>query len=323
MKKIVLSILSVLVGGVVVLMPGVVRGCACGCGIFDVGASSMLPQGAGGTVFFQYTYQDQNQNWHGNTEASAANNDDKDLLTESFTLGGRYMFNHNWGLQVQLPYDQRFFQTVGGATGNQLVGLHWNGFGDVRIQGLYTGLASDMSSGLTFGLKLPTGSFTHEDAYDDIDRDTELGTGSTDILLGGYYRRNLTEENSWTLFTQAQLDVPVLTQDRYRPGVEIDAAAGVYYKGWMLHRLQITPMAQVIGSARTRDTGAYAAGESLDDPGSGQGSGYRRVLLSPGVEFAINRVSLYADVEVPVFRDVTGNQLVSPWMIKVNLTYKF
>lgn len=283
----------------------------------------MLPQDSGGMVFFQYTFQDQNQNWHGNSEAPAANNVDKDLLTQSFTLGGRYMFNRSWGLQVQIPYDERRFQTVGGATGNQLIGLHWTGFGDVRIQGLYTGLSKDMSSGLTFGVKLPTGSFSHEDGSDDIDRDSELGTGSTDILLGGYYRHNLDRGNNLTLFTQVQLDIPVLTQDQYRPGVEVDAAAGIYYKGWMLHHLQITPMAQVIATERTSDSGNYAAGQIDDDPGSGQGSGYQRILLSPGVELDYGRWSLYADVEVPVFRDVGGNQLVSSWMVKMNVNFKF
>jgi hypothetical protein len=313
----------VLIGGAAMLVSRQVLGCACGCGVFDVGASSMLPQDSGGMAFFQYTFQDQNQNWHADSRAPAGNNDDKDLLTQSFTLGGRYMFNRSWGIQVQVPYDHRYFQTLGGATGSQLVGIHWNGFGDVRIQGLYTGLSSDMSSGLTFGVKLPTGSFTHEDAYGDIDRDTELGTGSTDILLGGYYRHNLDSHNNWTLFTQLQLDIPVLSQDQYRPGVELDTAAGIYYKGWMLGHLQLTPMAQVIATERAGDSGAYAAGEALDEPGSGQGSGYQRILLSPGVELDYDRWSLYADVEVPVFRDVTGNQLVSPWMVKMNMTFRF
>ena len=36
---------------------------------------------------------------------------------------------------------------------------------------------------MTFGLKLPTGNYTHNNPYGDVDRDSEIGTGSTDLLL--------------------------------------------------------------------------------------------------------------------------------------------
>ncbi len=39
--------------------------CACGCGVFAVGTSSMFPTGSGGTVYLEYDYQDQTINWHG------------------------------------------------------------------------------------------------------------------------------------------------------------------------------------------------------------------------------------------------------------------
>ncbi len=40
-----------------------------------------------------------------------------------------------------------------------------------------------MSSGLSLGVKLPTGDWT----YPNFDRDTSIGTGTTDLLLGGYH----------------------------------------------------------------------------------------------------------------------------------------
>ncbi len=52
---------------------------------------------------------------------------------------------------------------------------------------MYTGLSEDMSLGLLAGFKLPTGDHT----YNDFDRDTSLGTGSTDLLLGAYKIGNL------------------------------------------------------------------------------------------------------------------------------------
>lgn len=77
----------------------------------------------------------------------------------------------------------------------------------------------------------------------------------------------------------------------------------------------ITPVAQVIVSERTRDSGAASA--------SPVASGYQRVLLSPGVEVAVNQVSAYADVEVPVYEHFTGNQLAAPWLLKVIVAYHF
>ncbi len=89
-----------------------------------------------------------------------------------------------------------------------------------------------MSAGVTFGLKLPTGNDTHDMTLTAIiDRDTELGTGSTDLLLGGFYRHTLnsvTRGLYW--FAQAKLDVPTFIQDQYRPGVELDTALGLYYQ---------------------------------------------------------------------------------------------
>ena len=43
----------------------VLSACACGCGVFDVGTSSMLPQGTGGVAWFEYDYQNQNRNRSG------------------------------------------------------------------------------------------------------------------------------------------------------------------------------------------------------------------------------------------------------------------
>ena len=298
----------------VVLTPSVGWACACGCGVFDVGTSSMFPEGQGGMVFLDYDYQDQNHNWHGTSSAPDANNDDKEIRTHFVTLGLQYMFDRSWGIQVQVPYDERYFKTTGGASGNDIVAQNWASLGDIRVEGIYTGFSEDLSSGVTFGFKLPTGSYTHNDAFGDIDRDSELGTGSTDILLGGFHRQELRSLDGFTWFAQAELDLPVATREEYRPGIELDAAAGIYYRGWSLGRMRISPVAQVIGSERTSDGGANA---------NTPNSGYQRILLSPGVEFDVHPVSVYADVEVPVFQDFRGNQVVAPWLLKVVMSYHF
>jgi hypothetical protein len=297
-----------------VLAPSVVHACACGCGVFDVATSSMLPNGQGGMAWLQYDYQDQNRNWSGTGMAPAANNGDKKIETSFVTLGLQYMFNDKWGAQIELPYWSRTFSTDLNfpTPPANTVSRNWSGLGDIRLEGIYTGFFADLSAGVTFGLKLPTGNYSADP--DVIDRDTQIGTGSTDILLGGFYRGNITKDEKWDWFAQLQLDVPVLTQVGYRPGVELDAAAGIDYKGFSLGRMRISPVAQVIFSERTCDSGSNA---NPDD------TGYQRLMLSPGIEFHIHPVKIYADVELPVYQNFTGNQMAAPVMFKLSASYMF
>jgi hypothetical protein len=299
------------------LAPGAAWGCACGCGVFDVGTSSMLPQGPGGMLFVEYDYMDQNMNWSNGRPAPAANNGDSDIRTDFTTLGLQYMFNRDWGLQVELPYDFRHYQAYGGGA------TTWSAFGDLRLEGIYTGFFPDMSAGVTFGLKLPTGDDTH-DMTSILDRDTELGTGSTDLLLGGFYRHTLNSvAHGLYWFAQAQLDAPVLTQGGYRPGLELDTSLGLYCQGLSLGKLKITPVAQVIPSERTSDSGSWASGGVNDRPLGINNSGYQRLLLSPGIEFDIHPVMIYADVEFDALQFSRGNQLVAPELFKLIISYNF
>ena len=292
------------------LAPGVVHACACGCGVFDVGTSSIFPQGEGGMAYFSYAYQDQFRNWNGTSQAPSLNNDDKEIRTDFFSTGIQYMFNSSWGAQLQVPFAYRYFKTVDDA-GNT-VSTTWGSLGDIRVEGIYTGFAADQSTGVTFGFKLPTGNDNYDPAI--VDRDTQIGTGSTDILLGGFHRGNLTADEKWDWFAQTLLDVPTLIQAGYRPGVELDSAARIDYKGWALGRVKISPVMQAIFSYRSNDSG---------DASDSANSGYERLLLSPGIEFHIHPVKVYADVELPVFQNVNGNQLVAPVLFKVNLGYMF
>ena len=108
--------------------------------------------------------------------------------------------------------------------------------------------------------------------------------------------------------------MPTVKQGDYRPGIEADAAAGIYYDDLSLGRVKITPGAQIIGSVRGRDNGVAAA---PDD------SGYQRILLAPGIEFHLHPVQIYADVEIPVYQNMRGNQLVAPALFKLSVSYMF
>jgi hypothetical protein len=297
------------------LSPNATFACACGCGVFEVGTSSMFPSGAGGTVFYGLDYQDQTRNWSGGHAAPGADNGDKDLRTYFNTFGFQYMFNRSWGFQVEVPVWDRIFKTDANYGGSppDIVGEQWVSLGDIRIKGIYTGFSDDLSTGVTYGLKLPTGQNEFKPSI--VDSDSQIGTGSTDILLGAFHRQALTSDNLWSWFAQAQLDAPVLIQNQYRPGWEVDLAAGVHYNGWTLGAFQVTPLAQAIVSLRGRDSGANAA--------SPVASGYERLILSPGIEVDYKQFSFYFDVEVPVLQSFNGDQLTAPYMVKLILAYSF
>ena len=304
---------SCLLLSLALVLPRDARACACGCGIYEVGTSSMIPTQPGVEAFFDYDYQDQNQHWSGSSKAPADNNKDKDIRTSWYTLGYQQMFNRTWGLRLELPYESRHFETTGGASGSDIVDVSFSGFGDVRLEGIYTGFSSDLSTGITFGLKLPTGSYTKEDAFGDIDRDTEIGSGSTDLLVGGFNRVSLGD--SWSGFVQALVDLPVLTQVQYRPGIEGDLSVGAYYTGLRIGRLGIAPVGQIKLSVRGRDSGANSA-----DPVA---SGYSRVLAAPGLELDVHPLKVYADVELPLYQRCTGDQLVSKALFRVSVSYMY
>jgi len=116
------------------LLPKEALACACGCAVFDVGTSSLLPAGPGGTVFAEYDFLDQNVNWSGNSRAPAANNDDKEIRSSFFLVGAQYMFNASWGVIAEVSLTNRYFRTEEDL-GSPAAFEH-TAFGDIRLMGV-------------------------------------------------------------------------------------------------------------------------------------------------------------------------------------------
>ena len=318
--------------------------CACGCSVFDVGGlDSPQEQDHGGRIFFEFWDGYQYQNYVGSSRASSALNTDKVINTQWYNVGFEYMFNRQWGVMVRIPTTNRTLTTETDASfPGQIQSFNSKDIGDIEIMGIYTGFFSDMSTGVQLGVKLPSGTFTAPG----IDRDTQIGSGSTDLLLGAFHRGMLTGDNAWQYFMQGMWRQPFLYQDAadpqgffdgnagviqsYHPGLQIDGAAGIVYNNLynVLGFDKITPLGQVIVSHRAADTGTAA------DP---YNSGFDRVMLSPGIEFtkvldeANNRVlKTYFDVEFPIYYRAnaannagTEGQLVAPYLIRMTTSYNF
>ncbi len=318
--------------------------CACGCSVFDVGGlETPQEQDHGGRIFFEFWSGDQSYNWIGSSKAPGGLNSDSKINTQWYNVGFEYNFNRDWGVMVRLPTVNRALTTEPAPFGAvPSATFKSTDIGDIEIMGMYTGFFPDMSTGVIFGVKLPSGTYSAPG----LDRDTQIGSGSTDLLLGGFHRGMLTGDNAWQYFGQVMWRQPFLYQDAadpqgffdgnagvvqsYHPGMQVDGAAGIIYNNWyhVFGFDKITPLGQVIVSHRNADTGTGS------DPFN---SGFDRVMLSPGIEFtkvldeANNRVlKTYFDIEVPVYyranaanNNGTEGQLVAPYLIRVVTSYNF
>jgi hypothetical protein len=291
------------------LSPATVLACACGCGVFDVGTASMLPNDTGGSAWLEYDFSPQSENWSGNHRASKDDNADKRIDTQFLTAGAQYMFDRSWGINAQIPYWDRHFKTTDDDTGN-IVRVNSSDLGDIRLRGIYSGFSEDMSTGVTFGLKLPTGPFNAPG----FDRDTEIGTGSTDLLLGAYHVGTYVDKSAFSWFTNVQWQRAMAWQNGYRPGNETNLAVGSVYDAGKVGQGEISPMVQLIVSNRLRDGGPNAL--TTD-------SGYTRLIIAPGLEYDIDAIRLYGDIETPLYQNTNGNQLVAPIMAKFIVAYNF
>ena len=244
--------------------------CACGCSVFDVGGLDLpQEQDHGGRIFFEYWSADQTENYVGSSKAPGALNSDKEIKTQWYNVGFSYNFNRDWGMMVRIPTVNRTLTTDTGAFAG-IVPFNSKDIGDIEVMGMYTGFFKDLSTGIMFGVKLPTGTYTAPG----LDRDNRSGTGSTDLELGAFHRGLLTGDNAWQYFCQFLLRRPFLYKaaadpqgffdgnagvvQTYFPSAQIDGAAGIVYNNryHVLGLDKITPVAQVIVSHRGHDEAA-------------------------------------------------------------------
>ena len=314
--------------------------CACGCGVFDIGGFNYAPNNSdtGLSIWGRYDYMVQNRNMEGSSFAPAWDNADKKIATSFYTLGGQYMINNDWGVMAMAPFYQRAFTTTyTDPANNSYVGT-FNMFapGDLKLMGSYSGFSPDHSWGLLFGVKLPTGQwksptyaingnvYSYAAGNGIYDRDSTPGTGSTDLIFGGYTQGALSADQKWVYFARALYQFSVISVEGYRPGNEFDVALGTTYDlGAFGSFTKVAPVVQAITSLRMRDSGW--ASMPLN-------SGYERVLLAPGLDLRVGKFKLYADVEVPVYQHVraiydpvgmTEGQLVASVLYKVQIGYDF
>jgi len=231
-----------------------------------------------------------------------------------------YGISEALGVSVIFPWVDRAHEHIHNHRGEpELESWNFSGLGDMRVVGRYQFPPTTTDpqvtrvgfAGLTGGLKLPTGRTTVANGEGELaERTLQPGTGTTDALLGAYYREVLGSLNaSW--FAQANLQLPVDSYHAFRPGKQVLIDVGGRWDA--TDKLGL--MLQLNALYKGRDSGAEA---ESDDSGS------RTVSLSPGFTYAVTpTVQIYAFVQIPVYQYVNGVQLMSDRSYAVGVNAQF
>lgn len=295
-------------------------GCSvCGCSLSDDWAAQGYTMMPGFELGLRFDYADQTELRAGTDRADRATltfpNDaeiQQRTLNRGTVLDLNYVINPRWAVSATLPYDDRFHSTV--TEGDTDISTsHANGLGDVRLLTRYQTFNVAHSFGFQFGLKLPTGHFdqnfaTGPQAGELLDRGLQLGTGTTDLLLGVSEFMRPTENVG--CFIQAMLDQPLTARAGFIPSMTLQLNSGVRW----LNPSRFTPQLQLNLKAETREHGPKA-----DTANSGGTFAY----LSPGVTAEVtSRTHAFAFVQLPVYQRVNGLQLHPRWSVSIGCRWK-
>jgi hypothetical protein len=224
-----------------------------------------------------------------------------------------YTSSGTWGVAVELPYIDRDHSTLVDPD-TEVSTSHASGLGDARLLGRYQWVSTrSQNFSVQLGLKLPTGQFCQTFAAGPqagalLDRGLQLGTGTTDALVGAAYFTRLNER--FGAFASALLDQPLDQRDDFIPSSSLGLNTGLRLltTGW------VSPQLQVNSRFDSREHGAMADTAN---------SGGTFVYLSPGATVEIGeRVNAYVFFQLPVYQNVNGLQLEPKWLLSTGLSMK-
>lgn len=283
-----------------------------------------------------YTYLNQNRQRYGSGSASPAliNNQlnqgqEIEAYTKTQTVTAALTYNDDtWGVTAMIPYVRRTHGTYGTTAplGSSFSTSTDSGIGDIRLIGRYTGFSEEKRSGVIAGLKLPTGNNsanfnTGTNAGMPLDAGLQIGTGSTDVILGGYTTGNI-DHYGW--FVQGTVQHAVATKKApgnldYRPGDAYVLNTGVRYAGF---GAKVSPMLQLNIIKRQADTGAFTV---PTDPVTGAPvSGGTLAYLAPGASVQLGGgVSVYGFLQLPVYQRVNSLQIVPKYTATLGVRTAF
>ena len=318
---------------------------ACGCTLSKDWESQGISGKPGFTADVSYDYLNQNKQRYGSSAASSslvnsqyAVGQEVEAYTKTSTITASLIYTADtWGVSVAIPYLNRSHGTYGdngygtpaytGATVVDTTALTTSsnsGIGDVRIVGRYNGFSEDSSSGLIVGIKLPTGSTSN--TFSDgtpLDAGLQIGTGSTDFILGGYTTGTI---DTYGWFLQGTVQHAVATKSlngaNYRPGDAYSLNTGILYAGF---GAKVSPMLQFNIIKRQADTDKGTGVNVPLDPVTGVPvSGGTLAYLAPGISVRVGGgASVYGFVQIPIYQNVNSLQLTPSYTVTMGVRQSF
>jgi hypothetical protein len=299
----------------------------CGCTL-NADAAMGYSAEPGWRVSLEYDYIHQDQLRSGTHAISTVPDGDeleRDTLNRYYTVGLDYNPNADWNVDLRVPYVQRTHSTYGIYDSSEpLPPLSYSrsaSIGDIRIIGAFQGILPNHNLGVQLGIKLPTGRYGTDvkfqsgpNAGNPLDASLQPGTGSTDIIIGGYFYQAINQ--SFDFFANAQFQSAVKSkQDQpgndFRPGNSTSISLGLRYEvspNWV-PQLQLNLLHKGVDQgalADITDTAGYVA------------------YLSPGLTANVRgKLYVYGFVQLPIYSDLVGNQLFPRYTISVGASYAF
>lgn len=324
-------------------IPLTAEACAtCGCTLSTDAATGYSSE-SGWRINVDYTYIDQDElrtgSHRANLEQVVNQPSDPSLgggeiehgtANQYVNLSVDYRFNADWGVSLLIPYVTRDHSTYGTqlqpytsaeSAPDQLSNASVSGLGDMKLLGSYQGFLPTHNLGIQFGVKLPTGNYGGQTADgrfvgtpvlfkngpgvgQSLDTSLQAGTGSTDLIVGGYYFQPISQ--NFDAFIDGQFQAAISEElssagGNYRPGNLATMSFGVRYEA----HANWVPQLQINLLHKSADQGALA-----DQPDTAGTVAY----LSPGISASITKkLQLYAFVQVPVYSHLAGYQLFPGW----------
>ncbi|MFA6231509.1 MAG: transporter [Rhodanobacter sp.] len=324
-------------------LPLAASACAtCGCSLSTDAATGYSTE-SGWRFSLDDTFIDQSQLRHGSSKATpqqvvdkpsdptaGGGEIEKDTINRYINMNVAYRLNANWGFSMLLPYVLRDHTTYGDqeqpyapaqTAPDQVSGARVSGIGDMKLLASYQGFLPTHNLGVQFGVKLPTGDYGGETADGNfvghpvtfrngpgigqaLDTSLQAGTGSTDLIVGGYYYQPVSQDfdafvnGQFQAAVSQRLDTPGAD---YRPGNLASMSVGLRYEA----HANWVPQLQLNLQHKSADQGALA-----DVPDTAGTVAY----LSPGISATLAKnIQAYAFVQLPVYSHLSGYQLFPHW----------
>lgn len=255
---------------------------------------------------------------------------EKQTINHYYTLGISYSPSADWSFNLLVPYIDRYHTTYGDQEApyssdetapDQVSSARFSALGDIKLIANFQGLLPTRNLGFQLGIKLPTGNYgTHTQfrdgplAGEPLDASLQAGTGSTDLILGAYFYKAVSQD--FDAFVNGQYQTPVAHKQNaadndFKPGSSVTLSAGLRYEAnaaWI-------PQLQLNFSHKTADKGAL--GDGPDTAGT-------VAYLSPGITVrVVDRLHLYGFVQLPVYSNLDGYQLFPRWTATIGGAYAF